>query len=279
MRPVMIACAPNGARRLKRDHPALPLSTAEIAADARAVCAAGASLLHLHVRDDDGGHSLDAGRYREAIAAIEAETGDRLLVQITTEAVGKYAPEAQMQVVRDVRPQAASCALRELCPDDAAIASYARFLRECADADIWIQHILYDAEDAVRFTSLIDAGSIPDAAAFALLVLGSYAGASAPPDAAEIARRAAPMQARANVLWAACAFGPHEQDTLVSAAKLGGHVRVGFENNLHAPNGELAKSNADQVARLAAALRSAGMTPATTAQVSQMRARESTGAR
>ncbi|NBB83711.1 MAG: hypothetical protein GVY28_09935, partial [Alphaproteobacteria bacterium] len=66
--PCLLMVAPNGARKTKADHPALPIGPAELAATAVACRDAGAAAIHLHVRDEAGGHSLDAGRYREAIA-------------------------------------------------------------------------------------------------------------------------------------------------------------------------------------------------------------------
>jgi uncharacterized protein (DUF849 family) len=81
--------APNGARKTKADHPALPIGPAELAATAAACRDAGAAAIHLHVRDEAGGHSLDAGRYREATAEVRAAIGEAMIVQITTEAVGR----------------------------------------------------------------------------------------------------------------------------------------------------------------------------------------------
>ena len=115
--PLMIANAPNGARKTHRDHPALPLSPSELANTAGDCLRAGACMLHLHVRDENYGHSLDPQRYKDAIAAIRSEVGHKLIIQITTEAVNMYKPEEQIEVVKTVKPEAASIALRELCPD------------------------------------------------------------------------------------------------------------------------------------------------------------------
>ncbi|HSK39616.1 MAG TPA: 3-keto-5-aminohexanoate cleavage protein, partial [Arenibaculum sp.] len=116
-RTVSIMVAPNGARRTRADHPALPMTAGELAAAAAACLDAGASMMHVHVRDRAGRHVLDAGLYRDAFAAIRAEVGDRLVLQATTEAVGRYAPAEQMALVEDLRPEAVSMAVRELIPD------------------------------------------------------------------------------------------------------------------------------------------------------------------
>ena len=82
-------------------------------------------MIHAHVRDRDGRHLLDAEAYRAAIAAIRAAVGDRLVIQITSEALGIYQPAEQMDVVREVRPEAVSLALRELLPDESHEAGFA----------------------------------------------------------------------------------------------------------------------------------------------------------
>ena len=63
--------APNGARKVKTDHPQVPLDAGEIAAVARDCADAGAGAIHYHVRDAEGGHILDAGRYHEATAELQ----------------------------------------------------------------------------------------------------------------------------------------------------------------------------------------------------------------
>src|SRR5688572_33343529 len=119
-KPVAIAVAPNGGRRTQADHPALPLTPAELARVAAECLDVGAAMIHTHVRDRDGGHLLDAEAYRAAISAIRAEVGDDLVLQITSESLGRYRAEEQMAVVRETRPEAVSLALRELSPDAAA---------------------------------------------------------------------------------------------------------------------------------------------------------------
>ena len=69
-RPVVIAAAPTGAWKRRDRYPALPVSSEQIAAEAYACMRAGASMLHLHVRNRDGGHSLDPVLYRQAVDAV-----------------------------------------------------------------------------------------------------------------------------------------------------------------------------------------------------------------
>ncbi|MEM9899657.1 MAG: 3-keto-5-aminohexanoate cleavage protein, partial [Pseudomonadota bacterium] len=95
-----IAVAPNGGRRTHTDHPALPTTPQALAETARACLDAGASMMHIHVRDKQERHLLDVEAYRSAIDAITSACGDRLVLQITTEALGKYTPDVQRALVR-----------------------------------------------------------------------------------------------------------------------------------------------------------------------------------
>jgi len=81
---------------------------------------AGATLIHLHVRDNDGKHTLDASYYKKAIKAIRRAVGRDMVIQVTSEAVGIYTPDQQMNMVRELRPEAVSLAIRELIPDNLA---------------------------------------------------------------------------------------------------------------------------------------------------------------
>jgi len=246
--PVVLCVAPNGARRTRADHPALPMRPHEIAVEATACADAGASVIHLHVRDDNGAHSLDAQRYRDAIAEIRGAVGDRLLIQVTTEAVGRYSPEQQMALLRELRPEATSVALRELVPHESAVSQAAQFFEWARREGIALQYIVYDAEEARRLVSWVRAGIVPQAAPNALFVLGRYTAGqqSTPSQLLPFLQEWPP-----DWPWSVCAFGQAEALCMAAAIGLGGHARVGFENNLHGPDGRLAARNADLVANVA----------------------------
>lgn len=254
--PLIVAVAPNGARKTKRDHPRVPITPVEIAQDARACLETGASMLHLHVRDAHGAHSLDADLYRAAIDAVTAEVGDRLVIQVTTEAVGRYSPDQQMACVRAVRPEAVSLAVRELIPDADHEARAAAFLDWCRRERVAIQYILYDVADLERLNDLRARGIVPRRDPFRLYVLGRHAGAKGgdPDDLLPFVTH----EGGCNDPWAVCAFGPKETACATVACAMGGHVRVGFENNLHLPDGAVANGNADLVAAAVNGARAVG---------------------
>jgi uncharacterized protein (DUF849 family) len=210
-------------------------------------------MLHLHVRRPDGTHSLEPDDYRPAIAAVQQAVGDALVIQITTEAVGIYTPEQQMASVRALQPEAISAALRELAPDAAHEAQAARFFGELAAGRTAIQYILYSADDVVRYRDLRARGVLPDTPHWVLFVLGRYSAGqrSDPSDLLPFLQAWSDGgELTANVPWAMCAFGPREAECALSAALLGGHARLGFENNMALPDGSTAPDNAALVTSL-----------------------------
>ncbi len=246
---LIVTVAPNGARRSKADHPAIPLTADEIGREAARCRDAGAAMIHLHVRDRDGRHLLDADAYREAIAAVRQAAGDEIIIQVTTEAAGRYAPETQRAVMRELRPEALSLALGEMVADAEAEREAAAFLAWLAAERILAQYILYAPDEIARYRDLRARGVIPGERHFLLFVLGRYGkGESAPRDLLPfvMARDADPSDPSS---WAACAFGARESACAMTAAALGGHVRVGFENNLRLADGRLAPDNAALVAQ------------------------------
>lgn len=260
--PFILMCAPNGARRTKADHPALPITSSDLADCAEQILEAGASIIHLHVRDDMGAHSLDVDRYKAAIEAIDKRVGDKLIVQITTEAVGRYSRVEQMATVKNVRPEAASIALREICPTQAEEKETGDFFAWMQEEGVFPQVILYDQGDVARFLHMRADGVFAARTPFVLCVLGRHGADGEKPE--EALRHFSGSLSDAAVPWAICGFGKSENQLARKAAELGGHVRVGFENNLWradgspvAHNGELVSAAGEAVLGVGRSLASA----------------------
>lgn len=248
-----IMIAPNGARRGKQDHPALPVTIAETVDTVLACHQAGAGGAHLHVRNRDGTHSLDAGLYRELLGELVQVAPD-LIAQITTEAVGMYTSQQQQALLRDLRPDFASVALREIT-DGETETGVQTFFHWAADAGIGIQHILYTPDEVAMLADLVRRDIVPAKNLETMLVLGRYSKGqrSGPQDLDPYLTQMTHAGLTAN--WAVCAFGHQETDCLVKAINLGGKARIGFENNLHNSDGTLARDNAQRVSELVAAVR------------------------
>ena len=254
---VGLAVAPNGGRKTKADHPTLPLTAGELARTAAECLERGGSMIHLHVRDAEGQHCLDPEAYRATMAQICQEVGDRLVVQITTESLGRYSPAEQRAAALKTNPEAVSLALRELAPEASDEKDFCVFLGKLKQMRIHPQIILYSPSDAERLGAMVKQGLIPFDKLSVLYVLGRFSltRTGLPRDVLPLI---APDMPRFHS-WSVCAFGRRETACVTAAALLGGHARVGFENNLSLPNGERAASNAELVGAAARALEAIGL--------------------
>ena len=250
--PIIICVAPNGAKKTKADHQNIPLSADELAIEAENCMHAGAAMIHLHVRDEHGKHSIAPKHYYPAISAIRKRVGEQLIIQVTTEAVGQFTIEQQMAMVHDLKPEAVSLALGELCPNGKEQQA-SEFFKWVMDNHIAAQYILYSVDDVERFIDLHSTGIIPNKRPNILLVLGRYSRdlTSDPEDLLPM------VEALKHFVcdWAVCAFGAKESDCMTLAAKLGGHCRIGFENNMIMTDGSIAPTNASLISHFAARMR------------------------
>ena len=155
-----IMVAPNGARKTKEDHPNLPITISEIVKEAVNCFNEGANAIHAHVRDKKGDHCLDVGLYRELLSELDIKVPE-LPVQITTEAIGKFSPEEQFEVVKLVQPEAASVALIEMMPNIKDHRLAQNFYNFAIENNVQIQHILYSVEDLKLFKKALELNVIP----------------------------------------------------------------------------------------------------------------------
>lgn len=241
-----IMVAPNGARRGHSDHPALPVTDDELLDAAKACQSAGADGIHLHIRDADGLHLLDAARY-QALLDRMSDAVPGMYLQVTSEAAGRYDTDVQQDIVRALRPDNVSVALREMVRSPADWASATAFYSWAVEHEVNIQHIVYSNAELEQFIAACDTGKIPGDHHLMQLVLGTYDGTQISNPAAIKAFVDQMAASDLSFDWMLCAFGKEETDCLVQAARLGGKARVGFENSLWHPDGTTARDNAERV--------------------------------
>jgi uncharacterized protein (DUF849 family) len=257
-RNVIIMAAPNGARKTKLDHAGLPVSIADTVTEAKHCHAAGASVLHAHVRGANDEHVLDVGLYGELLTELSRQVPE-MLIQVTSEAVGVYTPEQQVDCVKAVVPQMSSMALREITSNFEQPEFARQFFDWCDEHQVHLQHIVFTEDELQRFLDYRERGVIPASHRCVLFVLGRYSVdfQSAPADLEPF------LQHDLGELdWFCCAFGNQEQACMMAAIDAGGHARVGFENNLYLPNGDLADSTATLISSLVEALQENNDQPA-----------------
>ena len=258
---ILLMAAPSGAHLSKEQVPGLPVTPEELAAEAAACMKAGAAALHLHVRDEQGHHTLDFMRYGEAINAVRDAVGDGMVIQITTESAGRFSPKEQMWTALSLTPESVSLAIRELLPEDAdeeLREEVREFFAELGEMQAGPQLICHSPEDVARVAKLYEEGMIEWPHPFLLFVLGRRGGPDATPEMLDDYLEAfVPLEERGH--WMACAFGPHQLKVLEEAAARGGHVRVGFENGMELAPGEKAENNAALVEAMAGRLQERGL--------------------
>lgn len=244
MSAILLAVAPNGARKNKESHPAIPLTAEEIGQETKACMNAGASMIHLHVRNSLGEHSLSVDYYRQAIQQIEQQTDKGIFIQATTEAVGKYSPDEQFGMIHLLKPDAVSIAIREIKKlDEIEINENFNQLRK---DNILPQLILYNNLDVAKYKYYLDEGILPGNAYPVLLVLGkTHAQGSF-----ELHDLEGDLDIPASSIMV-CAFGEEEYLAGQLAINKGWHVRIGFENNDRLMDGTIAKNNAELIAQIA----------------------------
>lgn len=255
--------APNGARRSKADHPALPVTDAEIVEAAELCHVAGAHAAHLHVRDLAGNHILDADRYIGLLDAVSLRCPN-LIVQITTEAVGRYTPAEQRALIDEVKPAAVSIAFKELFATPAELAKNSAFIERTIAQGTAIQWIVYSAKELESLARYF-AANVSLKVQSLLFVLGRYHPEqdSQPRHIMAFVAEYEKHSVFRNVPWMVCAFGRGETASLAAALTFEGDVRVGFENSLWNADGTLAANNADRVQRMVHLAQQLGLTPAT----------------
>ena len=237
--------APNGARPMKKDHPAVPITIFETAETAKACFDAGADGIHFHMRDQKGQHILDSGLCKEALSELQKKV-PRMHLQVTTEAVGRYSPDAMRKLAYDVVPPGISIGIREMIPSRVPSAEDINLYKNLTEAGTKIQHICYEPKDIDLLSELLSLANISSDGTWCMFVIGHYSGIvsnpeNIPPFLDKLKKH------NINADWAVCAFAKEELSCLKMSINLGGKIRVGFENSILMPDGKIALNNESKV--------------------------------
>ena len=237
--------APNGARPLKKDHPEVPITIPEIVKTGKSCFESGAGAIHFHIRDKQGEHILDPGLCKEALSELN-KIVPKMHLQITTEAVGRYSPNQMRKLAYDVTPPGISIGIREMIPTRKLSTHDIDFYQKLEASGTKVQHICYEPEDVDLLSALLKESKLPKSGTWCMFVIGHYSGRlSVPENISKFISKLKKNDIDAD--WAVCAFGKEETTCLETAIKLGGKIRVGFENSLLMPDGTIAPDNETKV--------------------------------
>jgi 3-keto-5-aminohexanoate cleavage enzyme len=249
--PLLITVAPTGAETAKEDCPHLPTTPDEIAETARACQAAGAGMIHLHVRDAEHRPTLDLGLLREWVAAVR-DASD-LVVQLSTGGSVHDPLDRRLEVL-DAEPDSCSLTMGTTNFGDDVFSNPWPFVCElyqlAQDRAVAPEFELFDLGQVHALTRLLDRYGPPAGGRVHVdLVMGVPGGMNGTTDALVAAVRDLPPQTTS---WSATGIGRSTLAVMLASLSKGGHLRVGMEDVLTMARGVPVESNAQLVERAAA---------------------------
>lgn len=256
--PVVITCSISGSLANREQCPAIPYTPEEYAAEARRIVDEGGVHIHIHARRPDGTPSYEVEDFRAISDAIRAEVGDAAIINFSTGAMG-VSVEKRVAYLREVRPEVAALNMGSMNyakysrrrkqfvfnavfanPFDEIIA----FLEVMNELGIKPEHECFDVGHVGSLAPLVDMGILREPL-HVDCVMGVVGGI--PPTARNLAAMVDNIPAGSH--WGVIGIS-REQWMLVNAAlTLGGSIRVGLEDNFYLPDGTMARSNGDLIAK------------------------------
>ncbi len=278
-RDVVITCALTGGADTPKLNPAVPVKPADIAREALEAAAAGAAIVHIHVRDPDtGAPSMDRALYAEVVDRIRERNGD-VLINLTTGAGARFdpgepdpsvpaattnfhAPETRVAHVEELRPDICSLDIGTMNFGSTVFVNTGthveRMARKIRAAGVKPELEVFDLGHLRQAVHLIGQGLF-ETPPLLQLCMGIPWGAPATVDAIQTMVRHLP----AGAVWSAFGISQHQRAMAAQAILLGGNIRVGLEDNLYLEKGVLAPGNAALVEQAVAIVEALGHRVAT----------------
>ena len=247
MQKLIITAALTGAEVTRAQQPALPITPEEIAVAAEECARAGASIVHVHARNPDGSPTQDKETYRQIIEAIKSRCD--VIVQVSTGGAVGMTPQERLTPVTLV-PEMATLSMGSVNFGGDV------FMNHPADMEVFAKTMqqlgvkpeleIFDSGMLTTANRWLKEGLLTGPLHFDF-VLGIPGGMAGTPEALLYLKSQLPEGAT----WTVAGIGAAQLSLGTLAILLGGHVRVGFEDNVYYRKGELAQSNAQLVARIA----------------------------
>ncbi|HEV7648763.1 MAG TPA: 3-keto-5-aminohexanoate cleavage protein [Actinophytocola sp.] len=245
----LITVAPTGAEHAKADVPNLPVTLEELVAEAKACEAAGAGMIHVHIRGADATPTLDLQRLKDTVAALRSETN--LVVQLSTGGAVTD-PEADRLRVLEAMPDSASCTMGTVNFGDDVFMNRWEFIVELhermRERRIVPEYEIFDVGQLATLHRLLDQHGLPAGGHVHVdLVMGVPGGMPGDAETLVAALRAIP----AGATFSATGVGRTTLPVMLAALSAGGHLRVGMEDTVSFRRGERVRDNAQLVERAA----------------------------
>ena len=265
---LIITAAICGAEVTKEQNPAVPYTVEEIVREAKSAVDAGAAIVHLHVREDDGTPTQSKARFKECIDAIYKECPDVIIIPSTGGAVGMTAEERLQPT--ELYPEMATldCGTCNFVDDvfENTMPMMRAFGKRMLENDIKPEYECFEMGYLDSVLNLARKGQVPGAPMQFNFVLG-VPGCS-PATVQNLAWMVNAIPAGST--WTATGIGRNAFTLAAAAIVMGGNVRVGFEDNLYLERGVLAKSNGELVAKVVRLAKELGREVATSAEAREI---------
>ncbi|MFX1497962.1 MAG: 3-keto-5-aminohexanoate cleavage protein [Promethearchaeota archaeon] len=246
---LIITAAICGAEVTKDQNPNIPYSVREIGIEAEKAFLAGASIIHLHVREDNGTPTQNKDRFQTCINEIKKRCPDVIIMPSTGGAVGMSNEERIQSIyLENIEMASLDCGTMNFGADDIFINtenSIKYFAKEMYKRNIKPELECFDKGMIDMALKLHEEGYIKDAMHFNL-VLGVNGGIKASTRDLIFLIESLPS----NSTYTVTGIGKHEFPMAITSLSLGGHVRVGFEDNIYISKGKLAESNSQLVEKV-----------------------------
>jgi 3-keto-5-aminohexanoate cleavage enzyme len=277
--PVVITCSISGAIANRAQCPAIPYTPEEYAAEARRIVDEGGVHIHIHARKPDGTPSYEVEDFQAISDAVRAEVGDAAIINFSTGTIG--VPVAKrIEYLRACRPEVAALNMGSM-----NYAKYSRskkqfvfnmvfenpfdeiieLLEAMNEIGIKPEHECFDVGHVGSLAPLIDMGVLKTPL-HVDCVMGVVGGI--PPTARNLAAMVDNIPEGSH--WAVIGISRDQWMLVAAALTLGGSIRVGLEDNLYLPSGEMAKSNGELIAKARQMTEDVGRRPASVQEARAM---------
>ena len=267
--PLLITVAPTGAETSKADCPQLPTTLDELVETAVACEAAGAAMIHVHIRDVDHQPTLDGQRLKDTVAALRESTS--LVVQLSTGGSVHDPLDLRLKVL-DAEPDSCSLTMGTTNFGNDVFSNPWPFVCDLyqlsQEREVVPEFELFDLGQVHALTRLLDKYDLPyGGKVHCDLVMGVPGGMNGTADALVAAVRDLPASVTS---WSATGIGRSTLAVMYASLSKGGHLRVGMEDVLTISKGVPVESNAQLVERAVEVGRLAQRTPMTTAEAREL---------
>lgn len=259
---VITACL-CGAWPKKTNNPSVPYTPQEIAASAYECWKAGAAIVHIHVREADGTPSIRYELYEQTVKHIKAYTDCDVCINITSSGIDGGTDEERINPIVQLKPELASFDAGSInWMNKTIFQNHPRFLEKLGialqEANVKPEIEIFDTGMVYNALYYMQKGILKPPCHFQF-VLGAAGGMSNSLDNLLYLKNLLPEGST----WAASGVGAGHIPVMMATIALGGHLRVGLEDNIYYKKGVLAESNAQLVARAKRLLEEAGLQAAT----------------